>query len=63
MKKWISLCLLAVCLLTIPTLAEVIWEPESSCYALRRGSCGRERRGYWARWAWAGAGCCFCGWR
>ena len=47
MKKWISLCLLAVCLLTVPALADVIWEPESSFYALHRGSCELEQRGYW----------------
>ena len=47
MKKWISLCLLAVCLMTVPALADVIWEPESSFYALHRGSCELEQRGYW----------------
>ena len=47
MKKWISLCLLAVCLMTVPALADVIWEPESSFYALHRGDCELEQRGYW----------------
>lgn len=38
---------LSVCLLSVSALADVIWEPESSFYALHRGSCELEQRSYW----------------
>ena len=47
MKKWISLCLLAVWLLTVPAMADVIWEPDDDFYSSHRDQCDYLGRSYY----------------
>ena len=47
MKKWISLCLLAVCLLTVPAMADLIWEPDDDFYSSHRDQCDYLGRSYY----------------